>query len=117
MDPQLETLLGCNPPEQASKLNALGFIKSGAEGVLVFPTDLSDLRKRSASGLRQMERIRPPVRWVISSLDQPTLLEFVEKRDQPAGKNTKHFTQSLLAQAVGLLDDDEDSDMRRGQFQ
>ena len=57
------------------------------------------------------------IRGIVAPLQQFSRLELIQHRNETAGKDAEPFPERLLAQAVGMVDRVQDSDVRRRQVQ
>jgi hypothetical protein len=101
--------------EEHGQLSALGLIERGTQGLLVVSGDLSEAFQNFTSLTRKVQRVAPAVTWLIASLHQFPLLEFVNQHDQPAGRDTQLRSQRLLADPFTGLDHSENTGVSRSQ--
>jgi hypothetical protein len=82
-----QSLLGCDLAEQAIQLLSLLGIERSANGIIVFARNTANLLSRVPAGRREVQRVCPPVRRVLTAFDQASFLEFIQKRNELAGQD------------------------------
>ena len=87
VNPSNQSLLVSDSEQKRGKLVALLLSKSGQESILMLPRYLADLVQSCLTVSCQMKGIQSPVIRVCSSLHEPSILQMVQDRHQPAGIN------------------------------
>ena len=78
-------------------LSLLG-VESGANGIIVLARDAPNLLGRVPPGRREVQRVGPPVRRVLATLDQASFLEFIQEGNELAGQDGQPAAELLLAE-------------------
>jgi catechol 2,3-dioxygenase-like lactoylglutathione lyase family enzyme len=107
-----EPLFGRYAREESSELRSLLLVECSAERCLVLPRQTADLLQDVVPRAGQIKRMGPSVGGVVPPLDQTALFQFIDNRDQAARKDAQLLTQSLLTEAVRLLDHPEYAGVR-----
>jgi hypothetical protein len=73
-----QSLLLCDAAQQSIELAALVRIESGANSIIVLAGNAANLFRCVSAKRGQMQRIRPPVRRILTAFDQTSFLKFVQ---------------------------------------
>jgi hypothetical protein len=117
VDSRRESLLLSDSPEQFRELLALRFAEGRQKTFLMFTCNSTDLLQNGVSLVRQVKRVLSPVLGVRTALDQGTLFEAIEHRNEPAGMNAEFRGKFLLARSGGNLQKAQDAGVGRRKCQ
>src|SRR5262249_28058521 len=110
-----KSLLVGDSAQQRVQLLPLLHSKSGANGIIVFAGNTSNLFCCTPAGSREVQRVAPPVRGILAAFDQPSFLEFIQERDELAGQDGQAPAQLLLAEPRRDCDQPENARVRTNQ--
>src|SRR5882724_1680085 len=91
-----DSLLVSNSLKKACELCSLSVGKSRKHCLLVFAGDLPDHSERCAPFFGEVQRITAAITWIFPAFDKPSVLEFIQQRDQAARHHSEHNSERLL---------------------
>jgi len=112
-----EAVVVGDPGEQGAQLGPLGGVEGGAHRVVVSARSLPDSTQQQVSGIGEVQRVQAPVVRVAPPLEDSTLFEGVDERDEPARWRAQQSGQGLLGLAGARRDGAEQPGLGRHEIQ
>jgi hypothetical protein len=112
MHARSQSLIAGDPRQERRKGIPLFRAQRGQQGVLVIVRHPADRLKNLAASRRELQQIDPAVAGVFEPLDEPSFLQLVHERDQPAREHAEPVRHLLLAGAGRGGDDAETAGVR-----